>query len=512
MAYISPEELRNASVDAGTLEKFTLGGVGESNVNRAGNDVSNLATIHDRALEIARQAANMQTYLTKAEADAAQPQPTGQPAQVTNDPDPANNGHWVSDGTQWVWSGVQPVDKTMLTQAVNAKLDRNESPVSGLLASVSDASGLATWLQARTLDGGPTDWAEQIMRDRLGLRAVSFPGVLAALVDSNGVFTDLELSETTGQISDRVMSLWAARIANLMPGIAGGKNYYVRGAEVLPTNADTASIAGWGSSTMGGLRDHMGSMATSLGASYYNGGVGSQMVRHIAARLGSVPALVTVTGGAIPASGPVGVTLSNVPYMSNLSYEGTLGGVLGTISASGGAYTFARSSAGDAVPIAADTPFLPTAGLQHRDSVTVLNMGKNDLTPGVPVSSRDLVIKYTSDSFDWLAPLNVRCIVMGHFVNRDDPVDSGRREHIKAVNAAYADRYGPLYFDLQGYLMSEQVWADTGLTPTAADLNNQGIGNLPPSLAADSQHLNAAAGAAVVAHLRKKFVSLGWYL
>lgn len=108
MAYISPEELRNASVDAGTLEKFTLGGVGEPNINRRGNNVLTLATINERALELARQAADTQPYLTKEKADAAQPQPEGAVAQVMNDIDPANNGLWVSDGSQWVWSGIQP--------------------------------------------------------------------------------------------------------------------------------------------------------------------------------------------------------------------------------------------------------------------------------------------------------------------------------------------------------------------------------------------------------------------
>lgn len=119
MSFISPQELREASVDAGTLEKFTLGGVGEPNVNRAGNDVLNLATINDRALEVARQAANMQTYLTKAEMEAAGPQPKGTVAQVTNDPDPANNGYWVSDGSQWIWSGVQPANSSQVKSALD---------------------------------------------------------------------------------------------------------------------------------------------------------------------------------------------------------------------------------------------------------------------------------------------------------------------------------------------------------------------------------------------------------
>lgn len=108
MSYITPKELQDASVDAGTLEKFALGTVGEPNINRAGNDVGNLETIKSQALDVARQAANLQTYMTKSSADAALPQPSGTTAQVTNDTDSTNNGIWVSDGSQWIWSGVQP--------------------------------------------------------------------------------------------------------------------------------------------------------------------------------------------------------------------------------------------------------------------------------------------------------------------------------------------------------------------------------------------------------------------
>ena len=445
----------------------------------------------------------------------------GQSAQVIEGPDAGWYYKVGASGTgSWERLANQPASEAQmgeqsgrldsLSSAVDGRIQAGEAPDPALLVAVSDLKGVATWLQARTLDGGPTAWAEHMIRDRLGLAFVSFPGILGALVDAKGFLTDLSVDDKTGQVPDWVMDRWAPRLLSRLP-INAGKDFYVRGAEVLPVHADMTKISGWGSSTMGSLSSLLSAIAGRLGASYYNGGVGSQMVRQIAARLGSVPALVTVTGGSIPASGAIGVTLSNVPYMSNLSYEGTLGGVLGTISASGGAYTFTRSSAGDAVPIAADTPFLPTAGLQHRDSVAVLNMGKNDLTPGVPVSSRDLVIKYTNDSFDWLAPLHARRLVMGHFVNRDEPPESGQRGHINAVNAAYAARYGDLYFDLQGYLMSAQVWADTGVTPTTADLDSQAIGNLPPSLAVDAAHTNGAANAAISRKIEQRLIDLGWY-
>lgn len=66
----------------------------------------------EAAADIAEHTADMRTYFTKAEADAALPMPSGTVIRVTNDPDANKNGYWVSDGAQWVWSGVQPSSRT----------------------------------------------------------------------------------------------------------------------------------------------------------------------------------------------------------------------------------------------------------------------------------------------------------------------------------------------------------------------------------------------------------------
>lgn len=76
----------------------------------------------EEAADIAEHIAAMGTYLTKTEADAALPKPKGTVIRVTNDPDPANNGYWVSDGSQWIWSGFQPSDYRFWTVANNAAL------------------------------------------------------------------------------------------------------------------------------------------------------------------------------------------------------------------------------------------------------------------------------------------------------------------------------------------------------------------------------------------------------
>src|SRR5690606_31421349 len=76
----------------------------------------------EAAADAAEQVSSMSTYLTKADADAALPQSEGTYIRVTNDPDPANNGYWVSDGLQWIWSGVQPASKAVLSKLAAEQL------------------------------------------------------------------------------------------------------------------------------------------------------------------------------------------------------------------------------------------------------------------------------------------------------------------------------------------------------------------------------------------------------
>ncbi|WP_175169299.1 SGNH/GDSL hydrolase family protein [Achromobacter kerstersii] len=108
----------NGSTDAGTLAEFANGVAGVPNVNRAGNDVSNLASIRAAALEAASQAANLKTYITRAAmvADTAQPVPTT--GRVTNDPTASNNGDWVWNGAAWVWSAIQPASVATVNDLV----------------------------------------------------------------------------------------------------------------------------------------------------------------------------------------------------------------------------------------------------------------------------------------------------------------------------------------------------------------------------------------------------------
>lgn len=385
----------------------------------------------------------------------------------------------------------------------------------GRLGVLRDSDGYETWLGARSSDGGPTDHAMRHLEKRTGLALRDVAGFLLALRDSEGYLTDLSIRASDGQFADFVVDRLRTRI--LAGGAAGaGRQYadtvYTPGSDIFPVAADSTRAAGFGSSTMEGIDPFLGQMFAKHGVSYYAGGKGGEHAQHIAARMGAVPALVTVDGGQVPASGPVAVTTSNMVLARALRpYTGTLAGIPGELAFREGSpitYTFTRTAAGPARPIPADTPFIPDAGA-YRDAVQIINIGKNNIGGA---NADAVVIKLTDACFDWLAPLAKRCLVVGHFINTGTPADAVQRDQITAINAAAKARYGRLYIDLSAYLTGKQVWTDTGITPTAEDLAEQALGNKPPSLSRDAAHMNNAAGAAAVTALfEPRLKELRWY-
>lgn len=110
------EDYAQTKNDMRNLEAFVNNPAGTPNLNSVGNDNKTLADLQLQVLDIARQAANMKTYLTYNEMVAAQPVERGSNAQVTNDPDVSKNGFYVSDGSFWIMSEIQPVTGDFVSQ------------------------------------------------------------------------------------------------------------------------------------------------------------------------------------------------------------------------------------------------------------------------------------------------------------------------------------------------------------------------------------------------------------
>ncbi|QQS17876.1 hypothetical protein IPL68_04410 [Candidatus Saccharibacteria bacterium] len=148
-----------------------------------------------------------------------------------------------------------------------------------------------------------------------------------------------------------------------------------------------AEFAIWGSSSAQGYLGGGVSVGSELQARFgiptYNGGVGGQWSTHIAARQGGRPALLSLSGGSIPASGTIAATTPTMHILS-FSATGSLQGVNGTLASSGDltTYQFTRSVSGSVTGVPNDTPFIPTQGSQRRANGTIIWSGKNDITSG----------------------------------------------------------------------------------------------------------------------------------
>ena len=411
------------------------------------------------------------------------------------------------------------------------------STIAGYAVVVMDAAGNATWMAARASDGAPPDWVIDHLVDRmqspLGVpdladaidaetatrrslaRIGAAPGLVVSIIDPDERLTWLAASAADGGMPPWVAEHVAERTAPYLslPGASIlASDRVLVGGTVVPVLPDMTRMAGWGSSTMEYMGSEVSAAMAGLGVAYYNGGDGGVRAEHTLAQMGAVPALLTLTGGSIPASGSVTVTSSNMPANVYLrAYTGTLAGVAGAISSTADAITFSRAADGAAVAVAADTPFVPTVGPQYQDAVTILNIGKNNFGSSIAPNSGEAIAALTDQAFAWLSPLVKRVVVMGHAVNRDTPAVSTLRDRVMDCNALLAATYGNLFFDLQGYMTGPQIWIDSGVTPTQADLDAQAAGNKPPSLSLDDQHFNAAGDAAIAKALRRFVVNLGWY-
>ena len=437
---------------------------------------------------------------------------------VDGDPDLNLNGwySWDSGSSHWLRFVDQPVLGSTADRLFKA-MDETELP--NVAIGFGDTQGA---YPLRLMDDGVTE-ADEIRSDAIRALSLFFsdatemrsrpvPGVLLAFMDSLGTspwnikddgtsrFSSIEAMQLSVEGRDVGASL-VARSSDMVMTDAG----------LVPMYPNMNKVSGWGSSSLeflsSRLKEFFGGIAPD--STYYNGAKGGETSRAIAGRLGSVPMLLTVPGGKIPASGSAPVNCSNVlPSSFIRPFLGDLAGVRGTLSSDNDGFTFTRETAGSEVDITGENPFIPIVGPTYRDGVALLWMGKNDITTSdtaAQISGR------TDLSFDFIFPQVNRTLVFGHFGNTDWLGGANAVPKMLQVNNLHKNRYAKQYVDTLAYLESEQVWIDTGVTPTPTDLACQQGHCLPPSLTTDGLHFNDALNTAFTEFIKSKINQLGWY-
>ncbi len=287
--------------------------------------------------------------------------------------------------------------------------------------------------------------------------------------------------------------------------------------------APLEQMTGWGSSSIFGAggdgRTIMTWLAEDFAVSTFNAAGSGEFSGHAAWRMNAVKATLTLSGNSIPASGAATVTAHNAGTNAGNAasvIEGTLKGVPGRLTWAANVWSFTRTTAGSAVPIAAGEVFTAKWGQDHSADTQVFHIGKNNAVLGTDTD----VTKAISDMAAMWAAVKTsprRAVVLNHW-NNGNMASGAARTRVGNLNAAYAAAYGTYYVDVASYLYSAQVWADTGIKATAADLSAQAAGMLPDSLSSDpvsgggiAQHLNSAGYRAVAQLVADKMISLGWY-
>lgn len=228
-------------------------------------------------------------------------------------------------------------------------------------------------------------------------------------------------------------------------------------------------------------------------------GVGGQTATQIAARMNAVPILVTISGGAIPASGPVAVTDKSVNVLISSgvyagSLRGWLAGVEGTMSTdASGNWSFARSVSGTSVAVPANSRFICAWGQYLRGCTAWLWLGRNGAEAGHTV---------LSDIAAAVAALGHRRYLIGGILPSTGD-SAGGLAQLAVLNGQLTSTYGDRFVNLLSILSA----AANGSPEDAGDV---AAGFVPRSLRSDHLHLNDAGYAIVAqafyaAHMAKGF-------
>lgn len=234
-------------------------------------------------------------------------------------------------------------------------------------------------------------------------------------------------------------------------------------------------------------------------------------------RAGAAPVTFRVPAGTIP-----GARWSAIPLETSQEHNewasgavnryGYIGGGYGLLKLVDGAWTFTREEAVD--DMTAD--FVTFLG-EYKDAAgdtIIYGAGRNDITKNLSNIYPSPVESVKASVIEMLAFSNAQTkqvAFLGTITRTDETPESEGYKQVYEVNDWIRDRYPDRHIDLQGYLTGSQVWVDTGIIPTQADLDAQAQGMAPPSLFDDVTHYSKATAEAIGSSLVADWLRVrGW--
>lgn len=244
-----------------------------------------------------------------------------------------------------------------------------------------------------------------------------------------------------------------------------------------------------------------------------NLGVGGEQSPDIAARYAGGTMLALPSGGSIPASGSVNMTITNDDKAATTSFivqantglnPCTIAGITGTLvwNAGTSVYTFTRTTAGSAVAVTRPQPIISAASKDRASDILIVWAGRNNATQTARVLS-DI-----ATMLDHQRAAVPRSFVLGILNGAGEGVGTGVYNAIVSGAASMKQLYGRRFIDVRRYLIDYGL-ADAGITPTTQDTTDINADIVPTSLRSDAIHLNAAGYTLVGRFVFDRLVEIG---
>lgn len=161
------------------------------------------------------------------------------------------------------------------------------------------------------------------------------------------------------------------------------------------------------------------------------------------------------------------------------------------------AYTFTRSTAGEAVSVSKGTKIITEASAEYQDYLSIVFVGTN----GGYTDYDDLIAQQNAIIASRTANTD-RFLIIG--------ITNGKQEDMAEYDAAMQAAYGEKYFNLREY-MSVYGLANAGLTPTAEDELAMAEGIVPSSLRVDPVHFTPKGYETIGNAVYEKLNTLGYF-
>lgn len=410
-----------------------------------------------------------------------------------------------------------------------------------LLFAVLDKDNNQTWLQVAS-DGGLTDISEIAIREKLNLNQTTSTLGMFVLTDNDGNLTDIWL-DNDGKISDRVLQDWHKRLKALnasdetkpvnepilnlshtLPTLTtqdltiNKHDTYFKDGELLPILPDNDKIILLGSSSLDNSQDEILPELQKLNPEItcYNPCFGGSVINQMSAMFGSIPLKLRFENNTINANGSSRATIQNNVYFvkTRMTMTGWVQGVHGMLTADNDGYSvvFNRTNSGQAVALTGEIDFIPERGNEYRNATQIIWIGKNNLyNANFEVHDVDKLLSQTDKLLSYNASFVKRNIVVTHFNNTNTSADSEARKRVNLVNHLYKLRYKNCVFDIEPIILGEQIFTDLGIPRTQADIEQQALGNLPPSLAHDAGHFNKQTNLYIASKLANFILAKKWF-